>query len=143
MNFDLDSAVVQLCAAGMAVDGDAAAARALFAKAWDARSDDYDASIAAHFVARHQATAEEMLFWNTVAVRHAEAITDGRANDLMASLYLNLGDAHRVLEHHLEARAAARCAHDALVHLPPGGYREFVAHGIERLQARLAEADHG
>jgi hypothetical protein len=36
----------------MEVDGTPEAALEPFMKAWDARTDDYDASIAAHFVAR-------------------------------------------------------------------------------------------
>lgn len=42
---DGESAVARLCAAGTAVDGDAVAAGALFQQAWDARHDDYEASI--------------------------------------------------------------------------------------------------
>jgi len=139
MLFDLDNPVVQLCAAGMAVDGDAAAASVLFAQAWVARRDDFDASVAAHFVARHQTTPELTLDWNLRAVQHAEAVTDGRANELLASLYLNLGDAYRVLGQQPQASSAAQKAIDAIVLLPAGGYRDFVTMGVERLQARLAE----
>ena len=139
MLFDPENPVVQLCAAGMAVDGDAEAASALFAQAWDARRDDFDASVAAHFVARHQPTPELTLDWNLRAVQHAEAVTDGRANALLASLYLNLGDAYRVLGRQPEASSAARKARDAIAFLPPGGYRDFVIMGVDRLQARLAE----
>ena len=139
MLFDPDNPVVQLCAAGMAVDGDADAASALFAQAWDARRDDFDASVAAHFVARHQRTPECTLEWNVRAVEHAEVLTDGRASQLLPSLYLNLGDAYRALGRHAEASSAAQRASDALTQLPPGGYRDFVALGIARLHARLAE----
>ena len=139
MLFDPDNPVVQLCAAGMAVDGDADAASALFARAWDARRDDFDASVAAHFVARHQPTPELTLEWNVRAVQHAEAVTDGRANELLASLYLNLGDAYRIVGQLTEASSAAQKASDAVAHLPLGGYRDFVVLGIERLHSRLAE----
>ena len=47
MDIDPRNPVVALCAAGMAIKGDAEAARRLFEQAWDARTDDYDASIAA------------------------------------------------------------------------------------------------
>jgi hypothetical protein len=50
MAIEGDSEVARLCAAGMSVDGDHAAALALFMQAWDLRRDDYEASIAAHFV---------------------------------------------------------------------------------------------
>ena len=55
MKIDPDNPVVALCAAGMAVEGDSSAALALFEQAMLGRRDDYDACIAAHFVARHQA----------------------------------------------------------------------------------------
>ena len=87
MTIDPRNPVVALCAAGMAIEGDAVAAMALFEQAWAARTDDYDASIAAHFLARHQATTEQRVHWNALAVAHAEAVPDGRADEFMASLY--------------------------------------------------------
>ena len=69
MHVDPANPVVQLCAAGMAIEGDPLGARALFAEAWALQSDDYEACIAAHYVARHQATAEETLRWNALAGR--------------------------------------------------------------------------
>ena len=140
---DSDNPVIQLCAAGMAVEGDAPAARELFARAWEMRRDDYDATIAAHFVARHQPTPELTLHWNELAVQHAMALGDDRAAPFLASLYLNLGDAQRVLGRRDEATAGADLARDALVHLPAGGYRDFVAAGVDRLRARLTSIDVG
>jgi hypothetical protein len=74
----------------MAIEGDASAALRLFEQAWEARRDDYDASIAAHFLARHQATVEDRLAWNVRAAYHAELVADDRARELRAPLYLNL-----------------------------------------------------
>ena len=53
-----DNPVVALCAEGMAVEGDREQARALFTRAWAIHRDDYEASIAAHFLARHQTTSQ-------------------------------------------------------------------------------------
>ena len=139
MPLDATNPVVALCAEGMAVEGDAPAARALFEKAWDARRDDYDAAVAAHFLARHQPTPELTLHWNALAVDHALRVADGRAQELLASLYLNLGDSHRALGHRREATVAAEQARVALQELQTGGYRDFVAMGIDRLERRLAE----
>src|SRR3954468_20783044 len=91
---DPTNRVVALCAEGMAMEGAPAEAMQLFEAAWAARSDDFEAAIAAHFVARHQPTREETLHWNALAVQHAELVSDGRAAELLASLYLNLADAH-------------------------------------------------
>src|SRR5207237_820777 len=90
---DPTNPVVVLCAAGMAVEETPAEARRLFERAWAARRDDYEAAIAAHFLARQQTTPADTLHWNALAVRHAEALPDGRADGFLASLYLNLGDA--------------------------------------------------
>jgi hypothetical protein len=133
--------VISLCAQGMALEGNADAARRLFERAWAARRDDFEAAVAAHFVARHQSTPAATLHWNALAVQHAEAVTDDRTAGLLASLYLNLGDAHARLGHQISARAAVQRAADHLAALPPGGYREFVAMGIERLTRRLETAE--
>jgi hypothetical protein len=138
MPIDPDNPVVRLCAEGMAIEGDASAARELFAKAWALHRDDYEASIAAHFLARHQATADDTLHWNALAVRHAEAVGDDRVDDLLASLYLNLGESYRIVGRKEEAAAALTRASAALPALPPGGYRDFVATGIDRLRLQLS-----
>jgi hypothetical protein len=139
---DPTNPVVALCAQGMAVEGTPADARRLFEQAWAARRDDYDAAIAAHFVARHQATAADTLHWNALAVRHAEAVSDGSANELLASLYLNLGDAHAQLGQRAAGVAAVQQAAEHLAAVPAGGYHDFLALGIGRLANRLGEADN-
>ena len=137
---DLSNPVVALCAQGMTVDGTPQDALRLFEQAWAIRRDDFDAAVAAHFLARHQSTDAATLHLNVLAVEHAEAVSDGRASELLASLYLNLGDSHARLGEHPSARAAARRAADHLATLPPGGYRDFVTMGIERLTQRLGMA---
>ncbi|MFN8573042.1 MAG: hypothetical protein U0132_13415 [Gemmatimonadaceae bacterium] len=134
---DSDNPVVRLCAEGMAIDGDPDAAHALFQQAWDVRRDDYDAAIAAHYLARHQSSPEDSLHWNRIATECAEAVPDGRAQLLLASLYLNLADSLRVLARPAEAIAAAERGIAALEFLPLDGYREFVANGLRRLRASL------
>ena len=142
MTIDSDNPVVQLCAEGMAIEGDVPAARELFAKAWALHRDDYEACIAAHFVARHQTTPEETLHWNALAVHHAEAAGDNRVDGLLASLYLNLGESYRVLGRSEDAARAVERASAALIDLPSDGYRDFVAGGIDRLRLQLPSAVH-
>jgi hypothetical protein len=137
---DPTNPVVALCAEGMATEGIPAEARRLFEQAWAARRDDYDAAIAAHFLARHQATPEATLHWNSLAVRHAEAVTDGRADALLASLYLNLGDSQANVGDRANAAESASRAANHLSAVAPGGYRDFVALGIRRLASRVSDA---
>lgn len=141
MNIDPTNPVVALCAAGMAIEGDVSAARALFEQAWAARSDDYDASIAAHFLARHQDTVEARLHWNAVAAQHAEVVTDGRTDEFKASLYLNLADAQLSAGDRAAAAAALAIASARVVELADDGYRTFVERGIAGVASRLAESD--
>jgi hypothetical protein len=137
MMIDGGSATAQLCAAGMTIDGDPVAAHACFLRAWEARRDDYDASIAAHFLARHQPTPGETLHWNQAAVEYAEAVPGDRAHPLLASLYLNLGDSYLAAGRLADATLAADRGVAALQYLPADGYGAFVAHGLERLKSRL------
>jgi tetratricopeptide (TPR) repeat protein len=141
MTIDSNNSVVALCAAGMAIEGDVPAARRLFEQAWEVRRDDYDASIAAHYLARHQTTVEDRLAWNIRAARHAEVVADDRARELKASLYLNLADAYLALGDSAEARSAIARASESLDDLPVGGYRDFVKRGIDGLVRRLDEFD--
>jgi hypothetical protein len=140
MKIDPTNPVVALCAAGMAIEGDADAAKRLFEQAWTARQDDYEASIAAHFLARHKPTAEARVHWNALAARHAESVTDGRTDGFKASLYLNLADALLAAGDHAAASDALARAVDGVSYLPPDGYRTFVERGIAGVQLRLAEA---
>ena len=134
---DPTNPVVALCAEGMAAEGTPTEARRLFEQAWRARRDDYDAAIAAHFVARHQDTPADALRWHALAVQHAEAVADERATGLLASLYLNLGDAWATMGDVAAAAVAAQRAAEHLGAVSPGGYRQFVALGIRRLAERV------
>lgn len=139
MELDPENPVVALCAEGMGAGGDAGAARSCFMRAWESRADDFEAAVAAHYVARIQSDAVGKLDWDVRAVRHAEAARaagDGRVRGLLASLYLNLGDGLLGAGRRDEAREAAAKAEAALALLPDGGYRGFVAAGVARLQAR-------
>lgn len=141
MNIDPTNPVVALCAAGMAVDGNSVEAQRLFAQAWAACQDDYEASIAAHFLARHQPTPEARVHWNTVAAQHAESVTDGRTLEFKASLYLNLADSYFVIGDRAAAVTALATARTHVLALTDGGYRAFVERGIVGLQSRLAAID--
>lgn len=138
MLFDLENPVMQLCAAGMHVDGEPAKALALFEQAWSLRRDDFDASVAAHFVARHQSTPRAALEWNERALQHADAVTDDRAATLLPSLCLNLAESYRLTARFDEAEALAQRGLLALDQLPAdGGYGQFVRIGLDRLLHRL------
>ena len=139
MELDPENPVVALCAAGMTAGGDAAAASEFFTRAWARRADDFDAAVAAHYLARTQPTAAEKLDWDARAVGHAEAALaagDGRVRGLLASLYLNLGDGLLAAGRRHEAWDVIARAETALAALANDGYGGFVAAGVARLRAR-------
>jgi len=138
MAFDPGNPVIALCAAGMAAEGGPAEARVRFEEAWAARRDDYDAAIAAHYLARHQPTLAETLHWNALAVTHFERIPDERAQELGASLYLNLADSLFATGLHADAHAALVRAAQHVQALPPDGYRQMIDQAIARLLARIS-----
>jgi hypothetical protein len=106
------SSAVELCQAGIRAEfeGKIDAARSLFQQAWEAVTDDYEACIAAHYVARHAQSPQEALHWNQVALARADAVGGDavggadRVQSFYPSLYVNLGHAHEVLGHQAEAQ---------------------------------------
>lgn len=118
---DLDNPVIRLCMEGTQAEfaGRLADARRLYSEAWAARRDDYDACVAAHYLARFQDTPEESLQLNREALARAENVKDGRAQSFLPSLYVSLGRAHELLGHEREAAGYYQLAADlGLVHAP-------------------------
>jgi tetratricopeptide (TPR) repeat protein len=142
---DPDNPVVALCAQGMQAEseGRAADALALFLQAWQARSDDYESCIAAHYVARHQRTPEDILRWNQTSLDHATAVGDERVVGFYPSLYLNLGKCHEDLGDPERAMACYDLAAASSDALPPGPYGDMVRGGIAAGRERLATVRRG
>lgn len=136
---DPENPIVKLCVEGMKAEcaGRHDVARALFVRAWDARTDDWEACIAAHYLARHQPTPEDSLRWNHEALDRANAVADERVRAFYPSLYLNLGHAHEQLGNMDEARRFYDLAAAAAERLPEDRYRGIVRQGIENGQGRV------
>jgi len=106
MLIDLDNPVVRLCLAGSQAEFEHRLddAQRLYQRAWTIATDDYEACIAAHYMARHQASPEETLRWNQIALDRAEAAGADRVGEFYPSLYLNLGHSYEILGHPIEAQ---------------------------------------
>ncbi|SNY51027.1 hypothetical protein [Paractinoplanes atraurantiacus] len=136
---DLDNPVLKLCQEGMRAEseGRPSDARALFEQAWAARTDDYDACVAAHYLARRQDDPAEVLRWNQEALRHADAVGDERVAAFYPSLLVGMAMAHEQLGDIVAARAAFERAADHEGALPPGPYgeqlRTAVSEGLSRM----------
>lgn len=96
---DTNNIVIQLCMEGTRAEFEHRLedARAFYQQAWDARTDAYEACIAAHYVARFQDSPKETLHWNQVALDHANALKDDGVQEFYPSLYLNMGQSYEAL----------------------------------------------
>jgi tetratricopeptide (TPR) repeat protein len=102
---DQNNPVIKLCIAGTQAEFDDSmeAACELYQQAWDASRDDYEACIAAHYMARCQETPEKTFRWNREALERAKAINDDSIKDFYPSLYLNMGRSYEQLGNQIEA----------------------------------------
>ena len=103
---DTSNHIIQLCLEGSRAELEHRLddARLLYQQAWDAHTDDYEACIGAHYLARFQDSAEASLRWNQIALERAEKVKDERVKEFYPSLYLCLGRSHEVLGNLLEAQ---------------------------------------
>jgi len=113
---DTSNPIIQLCMEGCRAEFERRLddARHLYQQAWDAHTDDYEACIAAHYVARFQESPEEALRWNQVALERADLVNDERVREFYPSLYLNMGKSHETLGDPLEAQRYFKLAADLI-----------------------------
>jgi hypothetical protein len=131
---DPQNPIVMLCARGIQAEAEHRYidARALYQQAWEQHTDDYEACIAAHYLARQQETLEDSRAWNQAALDHAARVAPERVDDFLPSLYLNLGWSHEVLN---DLAGAQRCYAAGAAHLealPSGAYTDVVRDGLMR-----------
>ena len=102
----IDNPVIKLCVEGTQAEfqGLIDKARSLYQKAWEAAQDEYEACIAAHYVARRQEDPRERLHWNQIALDKANAVSDNSVQAFYPSLFLNMGQSHELLGNINEAK---------------------------------------
>jgi len=136
---DPNNPIVRLCVEGMQAEaaGKAAEARLLFIKAWEQKQNDFEACIAAHYVARHQETAQDTLSWNQVALDRASLIEGKDIDTFYPSLYLNLGKSHEDMGNLQAAGKYYELAASAANSLAQNRYgdtvRDAIARGLHRV----------
>lgn len=134
-----ENPIVKLCVRGMEyeVKGDYEVASALFTSAWEQSANDFERCMAAHYVARHQQSAEETLSWNQRSLDHALAAGDERVIGFFPSLYLNMGKACEDLGKRDEARRFYAMAAQALNADPDKNHGELIRDALERARERV------
>jgi hypothetical protein len=132
MAIDPENQVVRYCAEGMEreLDGRHEEASRLFMLAWDESKDTFERAIAAHYVARHQATLEGKLHWNQESLANADAVGDDRVQHFYPSLYLNVGKSHEDLGNLREARKFYSLAAGQIDGLPESPLTDTVRRGV-------------
>jgi len=103
---DSNNPVIKLCMEGTRAEfrGEMDEACSFYQRAWEAAQDDFEACIAAHYVARCQVDLHERLRWNQIALERADALGDERVQPFYPSLYLNMGQSFEQLGQPEEAR---------------------------------------
>lgn len=129
---DTDNPVIKLCVEGMKAENEGRSedARKLFEQAWAAHQDDFDACIAAHYLARHQDNPQAVFEWNQEALSRASAVDENRVQSFYPSLYLIMGHSYETLGDLIEARRHYEMAAERLSNIPDGAYKNVVQNGI-------------
>jgi len=132
MEFDKDNIVVQLCALGMDLEGQGKLSEAgeRFEEAWKVATTDFEKFTAAHYVARHQTSVSEKLKWDEVALKHALKINDRKSQEILPSLYLNIGKCYEDMADPDNARRNYEAAYAYVDFLPDDGYGNMIKAGI-------------
>jgi hypothetical protein len=142
---DAENPVVKLCAEGMSLEaqGHSAEAAKAFVQAWQIATDDFEASTAAHYVARHQKSPAEALHWNQISLDRANLVSEEKVRGFYPSLYLNIGKSHEDLDHLEEAAHFYKLAEAAFSVLSDDRYgnivRDAVHRGLERLASKSTQ----
>ncbi|MGW1682664.1 hypothetical protein [Saccharopolyspora sp. NPDC002376] len=127
-----ENPVVHLCSQGMQAEAEGRSddAREQFQQAWERATDDYEASIAAHYLARHQPNPEQTLRWNRESLERAERVDDERVTGFFASLHLNLAKSYRELDQPDRAHEHFALAAKHIDDVPPGQYADWTRYAI-------------
>ena len=139
MNVDPDNPVVKCCAEGiqLEMEGKIEEATQLYARAWVIKSNDYEACIAAHYLARVQISVEDILHWNCEALKYAKKVNDESVSLFYPSLYLNIGRAYENMGNDAEAIKNYRSGAAIVNALPDDRLgnvtRDAINRGLERL----------
>ena len=131
---DPTNPIIQLCVQG--VEAESAArfeeARTYFEQAWRAASNDVEACIAAHYIARNQSDLAQALWWNQIALARADRVRDERVRSFYASLHLNLAMAHEKLGQTGIARLHYQRAAETVNDIDDGEHRVLVDYCVSR-----------
>jgi hypothetical protein len=141
MLIDSTNKIVQYCSEGMNLEGvgKPEEARKIFLLAWEEATNDFEKCAAAHYVARHQNSAQEKLKWDEMALQLALKIDSDEMKTYLPSLYLNIAKGYEDCHAFENARINYALANLYAPLLPDDGYgnmiRQGILCGIERIES--------
>ena len=132
--------VVLLCVQGMDAEGEADYDKAhqLFKQAWDMANNDFEASTAAHYLARNQKDPNDKLKWNLEALNLAHRVEHDGVQGYYPSLYLNVAKSYEDLGDRINAIHYYEQAAESCEHLPDTGYADMIRSGVDSGLKRVA-----
>jgi hypothetical protein len=142
MQIDPENHIVQRCVAGIQAEmaGRPHEALAAYTSAWEAATDPYERSIAAHYMARTGTTAEDRHRWNAVALAEAEQVSEpARVAAFLPSLHLNAGHSCEEIGRTDAAREHYRLGRAGLDELDAGPYTAVVRGGLDAAAERVGD----
>ena len=141
MSIDPNNPIVKLCAEGIQaeMEGNTTLAGNRYNLAWEGRTNDYDACIIAHYMARIQTSPQDTLHWNLEALNHADKVDDDSVALFYPSLYLNIGKSYEDLGNNAEARKYYSLGDELADPLPDDRLGNMTRDGIRRGLLRLQE----
>jgi hypothetical protein len=142
-----------LGAVGLALGGDRETGREALVSAWEGtlESDHAHRCVIAHYMADLQASVEDEVLWDEVALAEHAYVADAdltpvgiaSAAAMAPSLHLNLGDGYLRQGRLREAASELEKGLQKQYVLPPDGYGGMIRSGLDRLGSRLQEATKG
>lgn len=106
MEFSPFNKIVKLCLQGMEMEnqGNLEKASKLFLQSWDEASNDFEKFLTAHYVARHQKTVSDKLYWLETTLEFALKVNDNTVNSAFPLLYSNIAKCYEDLNNTEKAK---------------------------------------
>lgn len=111
-SMDSNNPVITLCIEGIWAELDERFddARQSYQRAWKACTTEYEACLAAHYVARVQDSVDEALRWNLRALELAYTVQQEKVQDFYPTLYMSIAHAYKQLGGNVQAQRYYRLA---------------------------------
>lgn len=143
MEIDPANKVVQLCTEGMNAEfeGKMDVSESFFKQAWETASDNFEAFIAAHYMARRKTSPEAQLDWNLKSYQLALQLDENEVMQYLPSLCLNIGKSYEDMSQTTNAIKYYQKGAKYADSLPEKAYGNMIksglTEGLRRMNAKV------